>query len=209
MILFENTEIYGWKPAIRGMRNPKNSWYRSDTKFNNDGSFAENRLGDNDYQLMMQLANAGQVHGKFLRMITVTTDIIAPLYFYKELETYKIGTVCNSCSTMFKIADKEFEIDDFSHEHLQYSSMMLLKETVRILNEWRKLYLMDGKKKNDWWQMIQLLPSSYNQRRTYQFNYAVLKNIYKYRHAHKLDEWRDFCAWIKRLPYYELITGEI
>ena len=211
MILFEHTKIYGWDAAIRGMRNPMNSWDRSDTVFGNDGSLVNSQgIGENDYNLMKRLADAGQVHGKYLRMITVTTDITAPLYWWKEFDTYKVGTVSNSCSTMHKIAEKEFTLNDFSHEHLEEPSINLLKKTVKMLNIWRNEYTIHGGKfKNDWWQMIQLLPSSYNQRRTIQLNYAVLKNIYPYRKDHKLDEWRDFCDWIKRLPYSELITREL
>ena len=206
MILFENTEIYGWESAIRGMRNPMNSWDKSDTIFGNDGSLMGG-LGQNDYKLMSRLADAGQVHGKYLRMITLTTDIVAPLYWWKEFDTYKVGTVANSCSTMHKIQAKEFTFDDFSHEHLTPYSLCILLKTIEALNFSRKDFL-ESKAKDDWWQMIQLLPSSYNQRRTVQMNYAVLKNIYAYRHDHKLDCWRDFCAWIKRLPYQEFITGE-
>ena len=228
MILIENCKVYGWEPAIRGMRNPMNSWDKSDTKFASDGSL-EGGLGENDYKLMSRLADAGQVHGKYLRMITVTMDITAPLYWWKEADTYKIGTVTNSCSTMHKIHTKEFTTDDFSHEHLiswddsealvplceeeetkltvYISAEGVFKNTIFLLNFYREKFL-ETKDKKYWWQMVQLLPSSYNQRRTIQLNYAVLKNIYEYRKDHKLDEWRDFCDWIKRLPYSEFITGE-
>lgn len=208
MILFENTEIYGWKPAIRGMRNPKNSWDKSDTKFDTDGSIIGG-IEVNDYNLMSRLADAGQVHGKYLRMITVTTDIIAPRYWWIEYDTYKVGTVCNSCSTMHKIASKEFTLDDFSIEHLEEDDPKGFQEyVINPLNNAREKFLKT-KDKRYWWFMIQTLPQSYNQRRTIQLNYAVLKNIYEYRKDHKLDEWRDFCDWIKRLPYSELITGKL
>lgn len=202
MIKFENVEIYGWEAAIRGMRNAKNSWAKSDTIFDGDKWC----MGDNDLKLMTTLANAGTDHGKFMRMIIVTLDITAPLYWWKEFDTYKVGTVANSCSTMHKIADKEFTLDDFSHEHLNDESAEYLSKLVDLLNSYRKLFLED-KNKSWWWQLIQLLPSSYNQRRTVQLNYAVLKNIYNARRNHKLDEWNLFCGWIERLPYSELITG--
>lgn len=201
MIKFENVEIYGWEAAIRGMRNAKNSWAKSDTIFDGDKWC----MGDNDLKLMTTLANAGTDHGKFMRMIIVTLDITAPLYWWKEFDTYKVGTVANSCSTMHKIADKEFTLDDFSHEHLNDESAEYLSKLVDLLNSYRKLFLED-KNKSWWWQMIQLLPSSYNQRRTVQLNYAVLKNIYNARRNHKLDEWNLFCGWIERLPYSDLIT---
>lgn len=204
MIQLMNCNVYGWEAALRGMRNPKNSWDRSDTNFV-DGYIPEG-LGEVDLALAQKLADAGPVHGKYLRMITVTVDILAPLYWWKEFDTYKVGTVSDSCSTMHKIHDKEFHVDDFSHEHLGVTSMEILQGLVRMLNVWRKNYLI-SKDKRDWWQMIQLLPSSYNQLRTVQVNYAVLKNIYQYRKNHKLDEWRDLCEWIEKLPYSCLITG--
>lgn len=203
MIKIENVEIYGWEAAIRGMRNPKNSWAKSDTIFDGDKWC----MGDNDLKLMTTLANAGTDHGKFMRMIIVTLDITAPLYWWKEFDTYKVGTVANSCSTMHKIADKEFTADDFSHEHLNDECMDYLDAAVLCLNRYRELFQKD-KNKSWWWQMIQLLPSSYNQRRTVMLNYAVLKNIYNARRNHKLDEWNLFCGWIERLPYSELITGK-
>lgn len=225
MIKIENVEIYGWETAIRGMRNPMNSWEKSDSypavdcgkcgKIEREGCCtAEGRdctgfycyeIGKNDFALMKSLAAAGPDHGKFLRMITVTADITAPLYWYKEYDTYKVGTVANSCSTMHKIHAKEFTLDDFSCEHL-YAPLQDLRPTIDLLNVYQERYL-ETKDKNDWWQMIQLLPSSYNQRRTVQLNYAVLKNIYHARRNHKLDEWNLFCGWIERLPYSELITG--
>lgn len=234
MIKIENVEIYGWETAIRGMRNPMNSWEKSDSypavdcgkcgKIEREGCCtAEGRdctgfycyeIGKNDFALMKSLAAAGPDHGKFLRMITVTADITAPLYWYKEYDTYKVGTVANSCSTMHKIQAKKFTLEDFSCEHLLnhaetyngYVPIAILKSVIGALNEFRELYLKT-KNKAYWWQMIQLLPSSYNQRRTVQLNYAVLKNIYHARRNHKLDEWNLFCGWIERLPYSELITG--
>ena len=226
MIKIENVEIYGWEAAIRGMRNPMNSWEKSDSypavdcgkcgKIEREGCCtAEGRdctgfycyeIGKNDFALMKSLAAADPDHGKFLRMITVTADITAPLYWYKEYDTYKVGTVANSCSTMHKIADKEFTLDDFSHEYLNEKSLYMLNDTIQYLNAVREAFI-ETKDKHYWWQMIQLLPSSYNQRRTVQLNYAVLKNIYDARRNHKLDEWILFCGWIERLPYAELITG--
>ena len=210
MIKIENVETYGWEAAIRGMRNPKNSWEKSDTIFDGDKWC----MGDNDLKLMTSLAAAGTDHGKFLRMITVTLDITAPLYWWKEFDTYKVGTVANSCSTMHKLTAKEFELDDFSHEHLIAASLNSLKRTIEDLNSCREAYLSGENKdpewkKEIWWQLIQLLPSSYNQRRTVQLNYAVLKNMYHARKNHKLDEWINFCGWIETLPYAELITGSV
>lgn len=228
MLKIKNVEVVGWKAAIRGMRNPMNSWDKSDTLF------AENMLcmGDNDLDLMTRLCNAGTDHRKFMRMIVVYLDITAPLYWWKEFDTYKAGTVANSCSTMHKIADKEFTIDDFSCEHLKCKDyhrewiesavvdedetslhkvfatpLDILKFTIEMLNSYRNAYI-ESNDKNDWWQMIQLLPSSYNQRRTIMLNYEVLANIYKSRKTHKLDEWHTFCDWIESLPYSELITGK-
>lgn len=206
MIKIENVETYGWEAAIRGMRNPKNSWGKSDSPLWGKASRFE--AGENDMKLMRTLAAAGVDHGKFLRMITVTLDITAPLYWWKEFDTYKVGTVANSCSTMHKIADKEFTMDDFSVEHLIGTSISTMNAVICTLNIWRKDYLTTGYK-DTWWQLIQLLPSSYNQRRTVQLNYAVLKNMYHARKNHKLDEWINFCGWIETLPYAELITGSI
>lgn len=256
-IKIENTEAIGWEHAIRGMRNPMNSWAGSDSGYcggdNHIGCahchFAgdkehnekmittdftygydilpcgkkeftgEYEIGHKDYELMKNLCKAGTDHSKFMRMITVYCDITAPLYWWKEYDTYKIGTVSNSCSTMHKIAAKEFVLDDFSHEHLKdfngfrdettgesetwFKAIMI--EVIKKLNIARKLFLQTGDKQY-WWQMIQLLPSSYNQRRTLMLNYAVLANIYKARKSHKLDEWREFCSWIETLPHSELIT---
>lgn len=229
MIKFENTEVLGWVSAIRGMRNPMNSWEKSDSGWSPDwprdnyifvdedtDDYYELAIGPNDQKLMTALRNAGTDHRKFMRMITVYVDITAPLYWWKEFDTYKVGTVANSCSTMHKIADKEFTLEDFSCEHLisdeaipcrVYSAKSMMEATVNNLNTFRKLYLETQDKKY-WWQMIQLLPSSYNQRRTVMLNYEVIANIYKSRKNHKLDEWSfGFIEWIRSLPYSELITG--
>ena len=223
MIKIENVEVMGWEHAIRGMRNPKNSWDKSDTVygtywgdidghkcFDNDGF----TLGNNDFDLMKRLRDAGTDHRKFMRMITVYLDITAPLYWWKEFDTYKVGTVANSCSTMHKIHAKEFTMDDFSNDNLilwdvdnnVHIPMGCLQDTINVLNACREKYL-ETKDKMYWWQMIQLLPSSYNQKRTVMLNYEVLANMYKSRKAHKLDEWRTLCEWIKQLPYSELIIG--
>lgn len=226
MLKIENNEIMGWEAAIRGMRNPKNSWEKIDSFFckkpDETCSVCEGRhtdqcvngfvVGANDFKLMMQLRNAGTDHRKFMRMITVYLDITAPFYWWKEFDTYKVGTVANSCSTMHKLTAKEFELDDFSHEHLIVASLNSLKRTIDDLNSCREAYLSDEIKdpewkKEIWWQMIQLLPTSYNQRRTVMLNYEVLANIYKSRRNHKLDEWHTLCDWIESLPYSELITG--
>lgn len=239
MLKIENVDVMGWEAAIRGMRNPMNSWEKSDSSFwppidittsrdIDSGHYPkyskpETYIGPNDLDLMNRLRNSGTDHRKFMRMITVYLDIMAPLYWWKEFDTYKVGTVANSCSTMHKIADKEFTLDDFSHEHLTIRlSTDVLKETIDALNVFRDVYLNGGilryengnmrcfgkKDKEIWWQMIQLLPSSYNQRRTIMLNYEVLTNIYKSRRNHKLDEWHTFCDWIEELPYSELITSE-
>lgn len=224
MLKIENTEVMGWEHAIRGMRNPKNSWGKSDSHWDyaDQGSEyltvdhfgdADFNIGPNDQKLMTNLCNTGTDHRKFMRMIAVYLDITAPLYWWKEFDTYKIGTVANSCSTMHKIHAKEFDVNDFSHEHVEeltgddYNmSYDFLLRTVDILNYYRKKFLETGDKVY-WWQLIQLLPSSYNQKRTVMLNYEVLANIYKSRRNHKLDEWHTFCDWIKTLPYSELITG--
>ena len=241
MLKIENTEVIGWEHAIRGMRNPKNSWEKSDSNwgyvvpaqrenhilasYSDDSEFW---IGPNDADLMNRLRNAGTDHRKFMRMITVYLDITAPLYWWKEFDTYKVGTVANSCSTMHKIADKEFTLEDFSHEHLGVHTFAInengeeepvvqnlweesLKRTINDLNIARNFYISSdepGLKKQYWWQMIQLLPSSYNQKRTVMLNYEVLANIYKSRRHHKLDEWHTLCDWVEDLPYSELITGE-
>lgn len=240
MLKIENTEVMGWEAAIRGMRNPMNSWAMSDSgwdahippielrkqvdwaswathykvvQYDNDDYTYD--IGPNDQNLMTRLRNSGTDHRKFMRMITVYLDITAPLYWWKEFDTYKVGTVANSCSTMHKIADKEFTLEDFSCEHLLEGSdadwgdvigKSVLEHVIFSLNVYRGLYL-STKDKKFWWQMIQLLPSSYNQRRTVMLNYEVLANIYKSRKNHKLDEWRTFCDWVESLPYSELITG--
>ena len=203
MLKIENVSTSGWKAAIRGMRNPKNSWAQIDSAGVNGNCFV---VGNNDYDLMYKLASAGTDHGKFMRMIHVQCDVTAPLYWWKEADQYKVGTVTDSCSTMHKIHAKEFTLDDFSHEHLNDESTEYLSELVDLLNRYRELFLKD-KNKSWWWQMIQLLPSSYNQLRTWDLNYAVLQNIYHARRNHKLDEWHTFCDWIESLPYSDLITG--
>ena len=236
MIRLENTEVVGWEHAIRGMRNPMNSWEKSDSDYRpilcsrcdncasyqleqwedckkceveiETSSYNGFMIGPNDLDLMMRLRNAGTDHRKFMRMITVYLDITAPLYWWKEFDTYKVGTVANSCSTMHKIQEKEFTLDDFSCEHLGPPSIANLKNIIKCMNDYREEFLKDSKKHN-WWQMIQLLPSSYNQKRTVMLNYEVLANIYKSRKNHKLDEWIEFCKWIESLPYSELITGGI
>lgn len=231
MIKIENTEVLGWEHAIRGMRNPMNSWEKSDSGWDeiyhttvdkdrfllvkDDGDY-EYYLGPNDRDLMMRLAKGGPVHAKYRRMIAVYVDITAPLYWWKEFDTYKVGTVANSCSTMHKIAAKEFTLEDFSCEHLEGRALNTLEDIVDELNYWREYYLSmneqkvphaNKKAKELWWQMIQLLPSSYNQRRTVMMNYEVLAGIYPMRKNHKLDEWKEFCNWIETLPYSEIITG--
>ena len=236
MIKLENYEVMGWEHAVRGMRNPMNSWAKSDSVFKETATteellpgnhvektfvrFDALALGQNDYDLMMKLAKAGPVHGKFRRMITVYVDITAPLYWWKEFDTYKVGTVANSCSTMHKIHEKEFTLEDFSTDHLTRNSLKTLESMILALNYNRHVYIngfkgvpgddsrdVAPKDKKYWWQMIQLLPSSYNQKRTVQLNYEVLAGIYEYRKNHKLDEWREFCKWIEELPYSEIITG--
>ena len=224
MIKIENVETYGWEAAIRGMRNPMNSWEKSDSGFYHganiydisghltDANYAWGgcAFGVKDHELAMKLAEGGPVHAKYRRFITVTMDITAPLYWWKEFDTYKVGTVANSCSTMHKIHAKEFTLEDFSCEHLIYSpgsAKACFQYTIDALNLYRQFYL-ESKDKLFWWQMIQLLPSSYNQRRTVLLNYEVLHNIYISRKDHKLDEWREFCKEIEELPYSELITGD-
>ena len=218
-----------WKALILGARNAMNSWERSDSGWEPQFDTAQGPvagefvIGPNDHDLMMTLRNAGTDHRKFMRMITVYLDVTAPLYWWKEFSTYKVGTVANSCSTMHKIHAKEFEESDFSVEHLfdaesegiefpiiygkEHSPIWSLHVTIRMLNFYREKYLETNDKKY-WWQMIQLLPTSYNQKRTVMLNYEVLANIYKSRKGHKLDEWHTFCDWIESLPYSELITGK-
>ena len=199
MIKIENVDVYGWEAAIRGARNPMNSWHLMDSCYNN-GEF---EIGEKDYDLLRRLTIAGPEHRKWNRMVTVTMDITAPLYFFKEWDTYKVATVANSCSTMHKIQAKEFELDDFSHEHL--ISLRLLNDTIDELNYYRDIY-NKTKDKKYWWQMIQNLPSSYNQKRTVHLNYETLGAMYRQRKHHKLTEWREFCSMIERLPYSEFIT---
>ena len=204
MLKIENFEVYGISRSVYSARNAFNSWNKSDSDLSTDS------LGNADLDLAIRLRNAGTDHRKFMRMIIVYLDITAPLYYWKEFDTYKVGTVANSCSTMHKIADKEFTLEDFSCEHLENSWLAHLKETIRLLNDARDAYnwCNTDAKKEWWWQMIQLLPSSYNQRRTVMLNYEVLANIYKSRRNHKLDEWHTFCDWVESLPYSELIIGE-
>ena len=201
MIKIENIDVYGFEAAIRGARNPMNSWDRMDSGYNN-GEF---EIGENDYKLLKNLTIAGSEHRKWNRMITVTMDITAPLYFLKEWDTYKVGTVANSCSTMHRIQAKKFEMSDFSVEHLR--SLRVMNEVIDELNFYRDKF-NKSKSKNDWWEMIQLLPTSYNQKRTVHLNYEVLGTIYHQRRHHKLDEWVEFCNTIKTLPYSEFITRE-
>lgn len=218
MIKLEHTDVVGWQAAIRGMRNPLNSWAKSDSRYYNDPVYDEERpefihdnpifnVGPNDLDLMKRLRNAGTDHRKFMRMLTVYVDITAPLYWWKEFDTYKVGTVANSCSTMHTIHKKEFTTEDFSNEHLDRESYNLLEDIVDNLNVCRKRYL-NSKNKDEWWQMIQLLPTSYNQKRTVMLNYEVLANMFAARCNHKLDEWKTLCEWMRTLPYSELITGE-
>ena len=211
MIKIENVDVHGVARAIYSARNAMNSWDKSDSRFETD------TMGENDLKLAKQLVKAGTDHAKFMRMITVTLDIIAPMYWWKEASTYKVGTVRNSCSTMHTIHKKEFTLADFSCEHLTdywnndgelcREFLETLEYLIDDLNCARQLYIAT-KDKKWWWQMIQLLPESYNQRATVQMNYAVLRNIYHARKGHKLDEWRDFCKWIEELPCSELITME-
>ena len=232
MIKITDTQVFGWDAAIRGMRNPMNSWAKSDSRkpefvMNEEGEMylGDFVIGNNDHNLMMRLNKAGTDHRKFMRMIVVYADITAPLYWFKEFDTYKVGTVANSCSTMHTIHKKEFTRDDFSSEHTMclceketpvvyhpsgntaLAPIDVLDITIMMLNKARNLYLQT-KDKQYWWQMIQLLPSSYNQKRTVMLNYEVLANMYKSRKDHKLDEWHEFCDWIRELPYSELITAK-
>lgn len=234
MIKIENVEVMGWEAAIRGMRNPMNSWEKSDSEFKCSSAISDGvhfpqcvrllthggivaEIGTNDFALMKKLVNAGTDHRKFMRMITIYLDITAPLYWWKEFDTYKVGTVANYCSAMYRITEKEFTLEDFSYEHLDIRTRKILEEIIKALNDYRTLYInynpddfeIKGcpSEKDLWWQMIQLMPSSYNQRCTVMLNYEVLTNIYKSCKNHKLDEWREFCDWIKTLPLSELITA--
>lgn len=220
MLNVTNTEVFGWQAAIRGMRNPKNSWEKSDSRWHGEFIYATGMpiwdIGPNDLTLMKKLIAAGSDHSKFMRMIHVQCDLEAPLYWWKEADTYKVGTVRNSCSTMHTITEHEFTFKDFACEHLERRSSLTLSRVIDDLNYYREYYLSvkkqnvpgaDAKAKEIWWQIIQLLPSSYLQKATMDFNYAVLRNMYHSRKAHKQDEWRiDFCNWVKTLPYSELIT---
>lgn len=221
MINLEHTEVFGWEAAIRGMRNPMNSWDKSDSVWLPDYPEYEFKIGENDLKLMKNLSKAGNDHGKFLRFINVTVDITAPLYWWKEFDTYKVGTVANSCSTMHKIHAKEFELSDFSFDHLTEGTIeQVAIPLINVLNSAREGFLNYDEwnkedpegwdegitcKKDIWWQMIQLLPTSYNQKRTVQLNYQVLKSMYFARRNHKLDEWHDFCDWCETLPYFREI----
>lgn len=231
MIKLENWEVVGWEHAIRGMRNPKNSWEKTDSEVVDCDDLACSEcslcrdpepclgrgspwmydgiplIGPNDHDLMMRLAKGGPVHAKYRRMITVYVDITAPLYWWKEFDTYKVGTVANSCSTMHKIHAKELTLEDFSHECLKPEALACLEMTIRCMNAYREMYLKDGNY-DDWIQIIQSLPTSFNQRRTIMLNYEVLHNIYFSRKNHKLKEWHVLCDWIKSLPYSEIITLE-
>lgn len=219
MIKITNAEVFGWDAAIRGMRNPMNSWNKSDSFLCNvecdecsergnhcqGHNYLDYVVGDNDLTLMKKLVKAGSDHAKFMRMINVTMDVTAPLYWWSEYDTYKVGTVANSCSKMHTIASREFMLGDFSTEHLDDVSLDTFNYIIALLEYDRRLYIKTKDKKY-WWDMIQLLPSSYNQKRTIQLNYAVLRNMYHARRNHKLDEWHDFCSWVETLPYAELIT---
>lgn len=204
MLKIEKTDTYGWQAAFRGMRNPLNSWDKSDSYFTVDGEFI---IGKNDIALAKKLAKAGSDHRKYLRQIGVSVDITAPLYWWKEFDTYKVGTVANSCSTMHTIHSKEFKLSDFSWEHLTEPNLLVLEYIIEVLNANREKYNVT-KSKEDWLQLIQLLPSSYDQKRTVTLNYEVLVNIYNARKNHKLDEWHTLCTWIENLPLSELIIGE-
>ena len=201
MIKLTNTSVMNFENSIRGLRNPLNSWGKSDSYVGDSGRFI---IGENDLALAKRLVAAGSDHRKFLRQILVSVDVTAPFYWWKEFDTYKVGTVANSCSTMHTVHKKEFTLDDFSAEHLSELSLGSLAETIKVMNIYREDFLATSNKES-WWQMIQLLPTSYNQLRTVTLNYEVLRNIYHSRKAHKLDEWRTFCDWIKSLPYSELI----
>ncbi len=237
MIKIEKVEVMGWEHAIRGMRNPRNSWKKSDSypavdcgkcgvidrdgvcrpKEHDCSKFECFEVGPNDHELMMKLTKAGSVHAKYRRMITVYADITAPLYWWKEFDTYKVGTVANSCSSLHDIRTKGFTYEDFSHEHLlgyddltwgDAVPMGVLDSVISALNGYRAKFL-ETKDKTYWWQMIQLLPSSYNQKRTVMLNYEVLAGIYPMRKDHKLDEWQEFCRWIKQLPHSEIVTCDV
>ena len=206
MIQIDKVEVFGWEAAIRGMRNSFNSWDKSDSRYNADSGKYE--VGPADIELMDRLSRSGPSHAKFLRYINVTLDITAPRYWWAEMDTYKVGTVRNSCSTMHKVQAKEFERADFSCEHLDEESLAALDTRISVMNRARDRFNNCGKNKDDWWQMIQLLPASLNQKATVQLNYQVLQNIYFTRKDHRLDEWHTFCRWIEELPYSQLIIGK-
>lgn len=206
MIQIDKVEVFGWEAAIRGMRNSFNSWDKSDSRYNADSGKYE--VGPADIELMDRLSRSGPSHAKFLRYINVTLDITAPRYWWAEMDTYKVGTVRNSCSTMHKVQAKEFERADFSCEHLDEESLVALDTLISVMNRARDRFNNCGKNKDDWWQMIQLLPASLNQKATVQLNYQVLQNIYFTRKDHRLDEWHTFCRWIEELPYSQLIIGK-
>lgn len=206
MIQIDKVEVFGWEAAIRGMRNSFNSWDKSDSCYNADSGKYE--VGPADIELMDRLSRSGPSHAKFLRYINVTLDITAPRYWWAEMDTYKVGTVRNSCSTMHKVQAKEFERADFSCEHLDEESLAALDTLISVMNRARDRFNNCGRNKDDWWQMIQLLPASLNQKATVQLNYQVLQNIYFTRKDHRLDEWHTFCRWIEELPYSQLIIGK-
>ena len=206
MIQIDKVEVFGWEAAIRGMRNSFNSWDKSDSRYNADSGRYE--VGPADIELMDRLSRSGPSHAKFLRYINVTLDITAPRYWWAEMDTYKVGTVRNSCSTMHKVQAKEFERADFSCEHLDEESLAALDTLISVINRARDRFNNCGRNKDDWWQMIQLLPASLNQKATVQLNYQVLQNIYFTRKDHRLDEWHTFCRWIEELPYSQLIIGK-
>ena len=206
MIQIDKVEVFGWEAAIRGMRNSFNSWDKSDSRYNADSGRYE--VGPADIELTDRLSRSGPSHAKFLRYINVTLDITAPRYWWAEMDTYKVGTVRNSCSTMHKVQAKEFERADFSCEHLDEESLAALDTLISVMNRARDRFNNCGKNKDDWWQMIQLLPASLNQKATVQLNYQVLQNIYFTRKDHRLDEWHTFCRWIEELPYSQLIIGK-
>ena len=206
MIQIDKVEVFGWEAAIRGMRNSFNSWDKSDSRYNADSGKYE--VGPADIELMDRLSRSGPSHAKLLRYINVTLDITAPRYWWAEMDTYKVGTVRNSCSTMHKVQAKEFERADFSCEHLDEESLAALDTLISVMNRARDRFNNCGRNKDDWWQMIQLLPASLNQKATVQLNYQVLQNIYFTRKDHRLDEWHTFCRWIEELPYSQLIIGK-